>query len=119
MRQQTDKQTRQYKQPHYLTYVVLLDEEALKHAKLCNANPEHVRGMPCVYVGSTCKSKEERFANHKRGHKSSWWVRTYGLMLVPEDVVPTTTCTTRKAVSAAEQRLMSELRSRGWAVWSN
>ncbi len=119
MRQRTDKQTGQRNLRNYQTYVVLLDEEALKHPKLRNANPERVPGMPCVYVGSTSKTKAQRFADHKRGHKSSWWVRQYGLMLLPEEYVATSSWATRAEGYAAERRLLRELRSRGWVAWSN
>lgn len=115
----TDKQTGQRTQASYCTYVVLLDEEALKHAKLRAANPDRVPGMPCLYVGSTGKSKEQRYADHKRGHKASWWVERYGIMLVPEDLVPTTSWSTRAEALAAEARLARELRRLGRCVWSN
>ena len=119
MRKNMDKQTGQWRPTTCSVYVVLLDEEALKHAKLRDANPDRVPGMPCVYVGSTGKTREERYADHKRGHKDSWWVRKYGIMLLPEEILPTKVCATRGEGEAEEKRLLRELRSRGWAAWSN
>ena len=119
MEKRMDKQTGQRAPSTFSVYVVLLAEEALKHAKLRDANPDRVPGMPCVYVGSTSKTKEERYADHKRGHKDSWWVRKYGIMLLPEEFLPTKVYATRDEAEAEEQRLLRELRSRGWAAWSN
>lgn len=47
-------------------------------------NPKLDPKKPCVYVGMTGLPIEERFANHKRGVKSSSLVKRFGLRLVPE-----------------------------------
>ena len=36
-----------------------------------------------VYVGMTGLDPDERFANHKAGHKASRWVRDFGTTLLP------------------------------------
>ena len=46
------------------TYVVLIELAA------------HEYGL---YVGSTGLTPDERYLNHKRGHKASRWVRRYGI----------------------------------------
>jgi hypothetical protein len=67
------------KQSHHSVYVVLLDSEVLaKERKFREANPNCVPGWPCVYVGQTGKTPEERFEDHKRGYKSSKYVERYG-----------------------------------------
>lgn len=40
--------------------------------------------MPCIYVGQTAHSPEERFEKHKSHVHSSYVVRRYGLALLPE-----------------------------------
>lgn len=36
-----------------------------------------------LYVGKTGLSPEDRFANHKAGHKASRWVKRFGVGLLP------------------------------------
>jgi hypothetical protein len=36
-----------------------------------------------LYVGMTALTPDERFVNHKAGHKASKWVRKYGIGLLP------------------------------------
>jgi hypothetical protein len=63
--------------------VVLLDPAAGKLRKVRATNPARVPGKPCVYVGMTGLTPEERFANHQRGIKDSWVVQRYGVRLLP------------------------------------
>jgi len=69
---------------HHHVYVVLLDPAVAKNRKVRAANPRRDPSKPCVYVGMTGLSPEERFANHRAGLKSSWAVKHYGLRLLPE-----------------------------------
>jgi len=69
---------------HHHVYVVLLDPAVGKNRKVRAANPKRDSKMPCVYVGMTGLSPEERFANHKAGIKAAWVVKRYGLRLLPE-----------------------------------
>jgi len=39
---------------------------------------------PCVYIGMTGLTPEERFANHKAGIKAAAVVTRYGIRLLPE-----------------------------------
>ena len=55
-------------EPHFSVYVVLLELGAVDYA---------------LYVGLTGLSPEERYLNHKAGHKASKWVRRYGIGLLP------------------------------------
>ena len=63
---------------------MLLDPAVGKVRKVRAANPERDRKKPCVYVGMTGLTPEERFANHKAGTKAAWIVKRYGLRLLPE-----------------------------------
>jgi hypothetical protein len=69
---------------HHNVYVVLLEAAAGRHRKIKQLNPNRRSKLPCVYVGMTGLSPEERFANHKAGIKSAWVVEKYGLRLLPE-----------------------------------
>ena len=69
---------------HHCVYVVLLDAAAGKLRKVRAANPVRDPKKPCVYVGMTGLTPEERLANHKAGIKAAWVVRRYGRELMPE-----------------------------------
>jgi hypothetical protein len=65
-------------------YVVLLDSAAGKTHGVRGANRGSDPRKPCVYVGMTGLTPEERFANHKQGVKSAAIVKLYGIRLMPE-----------------------------------
>ena len=44
---------------------------------------EFAAGDYGLYVGLTGLTPEERFLNHKAGHKASKWVRRFGIGLLP------------------------------------
>jgi hypothetical protein len=55
------------RQPSHSVYVVGLDIAILEETNFVKANPNHVPGKPCFYVGMTGKSPVERFKQHKSG----------------------------------------------------
>ena len=69
---------------HHNVYVVLLDPAVGKLRKVRAENPERDPKKPCVYIGMTGLTPEERFANHKAGIKDASLVKRYGLRLLPE-----------------------------------
>ena len=69
---------------HHSVYVVLLDSAVARYRKVKATNPTRLPGKPCVYVGMTGLTPEERFANHKEGIKDAWVVKRYGIQLMPE-----------------------------------
>ena len=71
-------------QRQHNVYVVLLDPASRRLAAVRATNPDRRPDKPCVYVGMTGLTPEERFANHKRGIKAAAVVRRYGLRLLPE-----------------------------------
>jgi predicted GIY-YIG superfamily endonuclease len=97
-------------------YVIRLDEAVLKNRRFRAANPGYVKGAPCVYVGATGLSPEERFTNHKSGHKANWYAQTYGEALLPELFQHLNPMTYQRAL-ATEIALAEELRKEGFAVW--
>jgi predicted GIY-YIG superfamily endonuclease len=69
---------------HHHVYVVLLDKAVGKLRKVRLLNPERDPKKPCVYVGMTGLTPEERFENHKQGIKASYYPKRYGMRLLPE-----------------------------------
>jgi hypothetical protein len=86
MKRRTFKTLRRKGEPehHHNVYVVLLDPAAGRLRAVRAANPNRDPKQPCVYVGMTGLSPEERFANHKQGLKAASVVKRYGLRLIPE-----------------------------------
>jgi hypothetical protein len=117
MRRRTYRQLRAAAEsaPHYYVYVVLLAPEAARDRKIMEANPDRNPGLPCVYVGMTGLTPEERFANHKKGVKASWAVQRYGVRLWPELYEYLNPMPFAAAVRM-EQDLAEDLRRQGYTV---
>jgi predicted GIY-YIG superfamily endonuclease len=99
-------------------YVIRLDEAVLKNRRFRAANPDYVKGAPCIYVGATGLSPEERFANHKSGHRANWYVQKFGESLLPELFDHLNSMTYQRAL-ATEISVAQELRCEGYGVWQN
>jgi hypothetical protein len=86
MKRRTLKQLRskQKQHHHHHVYVVLLDPAVGKIRKVRAENPKRDPKKPCVYVGLTGLTPEERFSNHKAGIKGASVVKLYGIRLLPE-----------------------------------
>jgi len=100
---------------HHHVYVVLLDPKAAKDRIIRAANPKRDKSKPCIYVGMTGLTPEERFQNHKNGIKASWAVQKFGIRLLPElyeflNPMPF------EAAAEMERELAEELRSAGYTV---
>lgn len=100
---------------HHHVYVVLLAAEAAKSRELRRANPLRDPAKPCIYVGMTGLSPEERFGNHKKGLKAAAVVKRHGLQLLPElfeiyNPMPF------EAAVVMEQELAEDLRKQGFTV---
>ncbi len=75
-------------------------------------------GPPQVYVGSTAKSPEERFARHLAGGPTAnAKVWRYGTRLRPDLTRRLGPYQSRDAAERAETRLRRRLESRGWRVF--
>lgn len=64
--------------------MVLLDACVADMRKVLAENPGRDPGKPCVYVGMSGLSPQERFENHKAGRKAAWVVKRFGIRLLPE-----------------------------------
>ena len=113
------------------------DPAAFAHAAIVSARPRRVahvyriyvveladaagqrrrREHPCVYVGQTVVTPEERFAQHKAGHKASRVVRRHGLRLRPDLYDGLPLLASREAALVLEARVAAELRTRGYRVF--
>lgn len=94
---------------------MLLDPAVGKLRKVRLLNPARDAKKPCVYVGMTGLAPEERFANHKRGIKSSAFVKHHGIRLLPElfahlNPMP------YDAAAQMEKDLTEDLRRAGYTV---
>jgi hypothetical protein len=101
---------------HYSVYVVLLSRDVLYEPRFKKCNPCYDPPKPCVYVGMTGLTPDDRFDRHKAGIKSNKYVRRYGRRLVPElyecyNPMP------YEAACEMEVELAIALRDKGYGVW--
>jgi predicted GIY-YIG superfamily endonuclease len=101
---------------HHNVYVIELDPAAAMSPRAQRLNPRRDPQKPCVYVGMTGLTVEQRFANHKAGVKASNVVRRYGRRLVPElfthlNPMP------YEAAMVMERELAQDLRAQGYTVF--
>ena len=96
-------------------YVILLKPDAARHSKVLQQNPKRDSLRPCVYVGMTGLTVDQRFLNHKNGHKSSWVVKRYGDQLLPELYEHLNPMPYEAAVEM-ERDLAEDLRNQGYTV---
>jgi len=100
---------------HHSVYVILLDPAVLQHRSILRFNPNRDPAKPCVYVGMTGLAVQDRFQNHKKGQKSAWVVKRYGLRLMPElyeylNPMPF------EAAAQMDKDLAEDLRGEGYTV---
>ena len=100
---------------HHNVYVVLLEAAARKARSVRMVNPSTDPNKPCVYVGMTGLTPDERFANHKRGIKAATIVKQYGLRLLPELYAHLNPMPYEAALQM-EKDLAEDLRRAGYAV---
>ena len=105
-------------QKRFNVYVIALDKSVMVDKRFRKANRYYVKGKPCVYVGMTARTPDERFAQHREGYKSSRYPKKYGLYLRRKLYEHLNPMTYEDAV-AMEVELAKQLRYRGYAVWQN
>ena len=99
-------------------YVIELDRAVLKEKKFLKANPEFDQKKPCVYVGMTGRTPEERFDQHKRGYKFNKYAKKYGIRLKPRLYASHNPMTYKDACAMGKEKAR-RLRNRGYGVWQN
>ena len=111
----------------YYVYVIELSKCVFTdNARFRNANPQFNGVLQCLYVGMTSKTPEERFKQHKTGHRnkkgykiSSNIVEKYGMYLRPSIYNHINPIKTRAEALEMEEKLALELRRMRYAVWFN
>ena len=98
--------------------VIELDKQVLEKRKFREANPDYVEDSPCVYVGMTSKTPEERFEQHKSGYRSSRIVKQFGIRLKPRQYQSLNPMS-RDEATEMEFEKARRLRKKGWGVWVN
>jgi hypothetical protein len=101
---------------NHRVYVIELDPAVLNESAFRTANPQYVEGHPCVYVGSTGLTPEERFDRHRAGVQSNSYVRAYGTRLIKQLYESTPPMMWAQTLET-EVKLADDLRSMGYAVW--
>ncbi len=101
----------------YYVYVIELDPKVRAFRKIRQANPRHIPGKPCVYVGQSYYSPDIRFEQHKEGYKSNRYAKEFGLRLLPELYTKYNPIPTRKDAEELEAWLARELKRKGYTVW--
>jgi hypothetical protein len=102
--------------PAYRIYVIRLDPAVLQVKRFRSANPNHVAGKPCYYVGMTSCTAEERFNQHKRGYKKCKLVQLFGLQLASDKFADIPLLSLDDAKSKEVSHAV-DLRQQGYAVW--
>lgn len=70
-----------------------------------------------MYVGSSFKSPDERFDQHKEGYRSNRFAREFGSRLLPEVFEQYNPIPSRAEAEELEAYLAGRLRKKGWGVW--
>jgi hypothetical protein len=117
MKRRTLKHLRVPRRPdaHHSVYVVLLDSSVGRVRKVRAENPQRDPKKPCLYVGMTGLTPEERFTNHKAGVKDAYVVQRYGVRLLPELYAHLNPMPFEAAVQM-EKELAEDLREEGYTV---
>lgn len=97
-------------------YVVELDPAVLESARFRKANPNRDLLKPCVYVGMSGLTPDQRFAKHKAGLRANAYVQRYGLRLLPK-LYAYANPMPYEAAREMEVELAIALRAEGYAVW--
>ena len=97
-------------------YVIELDPFVLNFARFRNANPNRDMLKPCVYVGMTGLTPEQRFAKHKAGIRANSYVQRFGLRLLPK-LYAYANPMPYEAAREMEVELAIALQEEGYAVW--
>ena len=101
---------------HHNVYVVELDPAVLNLARFRKANPDRDVLKPCIYVGMTGLTPEERFAKHKAGIRANAYVQRFGVRLLPR-LYAYANPMPYEAAREMEVELAIALRAEGYAVW--
>ena len=98
-------------------YAILLHDSVIEDPAYLAANPNHVKGMPHLYIGATSLDPEDRFQQHLSGHRNASTIaHKYGIEL-RMDLVPHRQPTRRTWAFKFEKNVARNYRARGCGVW--
>ena len=106
-------------------YVIELDKKVLEDKKFKQANPGYIKGKPCVYVGCTSLTPEERYQKHitgarnKKGPLYNKYAKNFGTRLKPRLYKTHNPMSSRKQAEDMEKEKARRLKKRGYGVWPN
>ena len=103
----------------YNLYVVDLKKNVLEDRKFKEENPHYnpAQNKPCVYVGYTAKTPEQRFQQHIEGKKCNKYARDFGFRLRPRNYEKYNPISgDRNYAQKKERELAEKLRQKGYAV---
>jgi len=109
----------------YYVYVIELHKAFAETSKAKQANPKARNDKPCIYVGSSLRTPEDRFHQHINGARNprgplySRIVKRYGIRLRPSLYKKYNPMSTRKEAEKKEKELTEKYRKQGYTVWSN
>src|SRR5262245_26887335 len=101
---------------HHNVYVIELDPRIVNSRRSRDANPERDILKPCVYVGCTGLTPEDRFAKHKAGIRANKFVQRFGVRLLPR-LYAYANPMPYQAARDMEIELAISLREQGYGVW--
>lgn len=103
----------------YHVYVIELDDAVRTKKRFRDANPRMRESKEPLYVGSSVRSPDERFDQHKEGYKGNRYVRKFGLELRPDLYEQYNPIPSRADALEIEEYLAGRLRSQGHGVWQH
>lgn len=103
----------------FSVYVILLKMAVLQVKKFAKANPNHIPSKPCVYVGSTALTPEQRYQRQLTGKTGNKYVKEFHDGLHKKLTNKQPKYATRREAEFAEFVLAMKLRKKGYAVWTN
>lgn len=103
----------------YSVYIIKLTRAAMDSPRFAKANPNYDPRKPCVYVGSTALTPEQRYCNHLHKPTGSKWVKEFHDGLHAGLTSKQPKLPTRREAEFAEFVVAMRLRGRGYGVWTN
>ena len=110
------KKASKKKRQRHSVYVIELDPAIYNSARFRKANPDHDLTKPCVYVGCTGLTPEQRFEKHKAGIRANKFVQRFGIRLLPK-LYAYANPMPYDAAREMEVELAIALQREGYAVW--
>jgi GIY-YIG catalytic domain len=101
----------------YHVYVIQLNAAVRKNQKFVRANPRMKYRSDCLYVGSTIRTPDLRFEQHKEKYKSNRFAWEFGERLRPDLYEKYNPIPSRKEAEELEVYLAGRLREKGFGVW--